>query len=160
MGTAPEYLPLLSSDEAASAPALIASYERALAPSEPANIARMMARIALLYPAQRLSDVESAERLALYTELLADIPGDILGEAFRKVAQTSRFFPSVAEIREAAATAIDARRARLRALQNMLAKQRVAVRPAATGLRRDMAEAKAVGDGLADLVKRLKAMQQ
>lgn len=44
----------------------------------------------------------SKEKLALYTELLQDIPMEKLEKAMPECAKTLKFFPSVAEIREEA----------------------------------------------------------
>jgi hypothetical protein len=44
----------------------------------------------------------SAEFIAIYQEMLADIPDDILVQAMKGCLLTCRFFPSIAEIREKA----------------------------------------------------------
>ena len=58
-----------------------------------------MGKLALAYPAAKLSEGEARARALLYADMLGDIPPAILGAAFRKAAQTCRFFPSIAEIR-------------------------------------------------------------
>ncbi len=110
------YLPVVDEQQAAAIPALIIHYRAGLAPSTDDDIERMITKIALLYPGAKLSDKEMDARLELYTELLRDIPYDLLTRAFRTVAQNSRFFPTVAEIREAAADAIRERRSKIHAL--------------------------------------------
>jgi hypothetical protein len=82
----------------------------------------MVTKMSLAYPNARLSDVEATERMQLYAELLRDIPFDILSSAFRRVVQTNRFFPTVAEIREAAAPGLAARRGTIVGLRLLLHK--------------------------------------
>lgn len=116
------YLPVVDAGVAQQIPALLERYGDGLAPSTDDQIERMITKIALLYPGGKLSDAESAARLELYIDLLRDIPFDILSSAFRSVAQKSRFFPTVAEIRDAAAPALRARRGKLVTLQMLLDK--------------------------------------
>lgn len=116
------FLPLVGPDEAAAIPAVIDELERGLVGSTEAQIDRMVTKLALLYPSARISDAEAGARLELYVELLCDIPFDILSGAFRTIAQTSKFFPTVAEIREAASGALADRKARLFALRQLALK--------------------------------------
>jgi hypothetical protein len=66
------------------------------------HIATMMARLANIYRAEKLTAAEAEGRLETYTALLEDIPPDILVKAFKTAGQTLKFFPAVAEIREIA----------------------------------------------------------
>jgi len=68
-----------------------------------------MARLSTIYPPPRMTDIEAEQRMTLYVDLLEDIPLDILADAFRKCAQTCKFFPTVAEIRSAAQRALSER---------------------------------------------------
>jgi hypothetical protein len=43
----------------------------------------------------------SENAMEIYVEALCDIPADVVGAAMKKIVLTSRFFPTVAEIREA-----------------------------------------------------------
>lgn len=71
-----------------------------LQPTPRPSIATMMARLANIYRAERLSPEEANARLETYCALLEDIPPDLLLVAFRKVGQSLKFFPTVAELRE------------------------------------------------------------
>lgn len=82
--------------------AAIVDFEAANMPADPDEISRMIGKIAILFPNAKLSTSEAEAQNQLYVELLSDIPADILGGAFRKCAQTLKFFPTVAEIRSAA----------------------------------------------------------
>lgn len=112
-------LPVVGPDDAAAIPAIIADIERTLAPSSEEQIDRMVTKIALLFPAVKLSEKEAGARMELYVDLLSDIPFDILSGAFRVVAQRSRFFPTVAEIREAAAKPLAERKGQVIALRQL-----------------------------------------
>jgi hypothetical protein len=74
------------------------------------QIATMMGRLAVIYRAERISREEAKLRLETYQALLEDVPPDILLTAFRQAAQTIKFFPTVAEIRELAAVELQRRR--------------------------------------------------
>jgi len=95
-------LPSLSGSTRSDLDTAIASFEAANVPAEPDEISRMIGKIAILFPNGKLSDAEAKAQNQLYVELLNDIPADVLGGAFRKCAQTLKFFPTVAEIRAAA----------------------------------------------------------
>ncbi|MDX3884046.1 hypothetical protein [Sphingomonas sp. MM-1] len=112
------YVPLVSADVAATIPAALAALKAGMAPSTEEQIEGLMGSIALLYPAAKVTEKEAEARLDLYIDLLQDIPFDILSAAFKSAAQTSRFFPTVAEIREAA---LPARRERLNKINGLKA---------------------------------------
>lgn len=80
----------------------------------------MMAKLAIGYPGQRVSDREADARLELYTEQLSDIPPDVLGMAFREAVRTIKFFPSIAEIRAIASKLPNPRLEREWFLQELL----------------------------------------
>jgi hypothetical protein len=95
-------LPVVSDWMKSALNAAIVDFEMANTPADPDEITRMIGKIAVLYPNAKLSDAEAKAQNELYVDLLSDIPGDILARAFRKCAQTLKFFPTVAEIRSAA----------------------------------------------------------
>ncbi len=59
--------------------------------------------LAVLLAAFRSADVP-AETLRLYERKLADIPGPLLERTVHRIVETVRFFPSIAEVRETAAS--------------------------------------------------------
>lgn len=142
-------LPVVSPDVAGAIPVAIAGFEQMLAPSSADEIERMVTNLSLLYPAAKLSDAEAGARVELYVRLLRDVPFDILSAAFKRVAQTSRFFPTVAEIREAAAKRLSERHAKIYALRQLLMKHRREYRaPVAELSDEDRAEVQAMLAGL------------
>lgn len=122
MSSPDAYLNVVSADIAGQIPEALAAYDGGLAPSSDDEIERMMLKLAVLYPGSKVSDEEAAGRLEVYVELLRDLPFDVLSAAFRAAAQTTKFFPSVAEIRAAAEPAMRERRMRVIALRRILAK--------------------------------------
>lgn len=131
-GQAFAFLPIVDRASAEQIPAIIDQLEIGLLPSSQNEIERMMLKIALIYPAGKLGTRETDEKLALYLDLLADIPFDILSAAFRKVAQAGRFFPTVAEIRAAAMPALNDRVAKVTTLRMLLLKHEQHPRSAPT----------------------------
>lgn len=121
-----ELLPVLEPDTADEARAIIAAFDQNLAAGCPKDeVARMFTRLSVLFPQSahaKQSDDEAAVTLATYVDLLCDIPGDVLAPAFKAVAQRCKFFPTVAEIREAAAPELNNRRWRLMTLRRLLVK--------------------------------------
>jgi hypothetical protein len=95
-------LPAIHGSQRSELDQAIANFEAANVPADPAEISRMIGKIAVLFPNAKLSEAEARAQNELYVDLLSDIPGDVLGAAFRKCAQTLKFFPTVAEIRAAA----------------------------------------------------------
>lgn len=95
-------LPAIAGDVLDEARKAIAAFEAANVPAAADEISRMIGKISILFPNAKLSDAEARAQNQLYSELLSDVPQDVLAGAFRKCAQTLRFFPSVAEIRAAA----------------------------------------------------------
>lgn len=72
------------------------------APCTHDQIHRMMAHLSVIYPHARQSDDEARMQLTAYAGLLDQLPAYALRAAFRRAAQTIRFFPSVAELIELA----------------------------------------------------------
>lgn len=103
-------------------PDLIEHYASGLVGASETEIERMLGKIALLFPGVKLTDLEAETRLDLYVDLLGDIPFDCLSVGFREVAKASRFFPTVAEIREHAEPMFAKRRARYYGLKSLLKK--------------------------------------
>jgi len=66
------------------------------------QITSLVALAAANYP--HLQDKDMKPTAALWKEILSDIPFDVAKAAIIKVLSTARFFPTVAEIREACAT--------------------------------------------------------
>lgn len=75
--------------------------------------ARMMGRLATIYRDEKLTANEAKLRLATYCDLLADIPPDLMAEAFKRAGRRCRFFPTVAELREQVAHDLAMRQWRL-----------------------------------------------
>lgn len=78
-----------------------------LAHSEPPRptqdeLENMLARLAVVLKDGKLSADEAHIRLDIYWKALRDLPLASLHVAFRKLVETATFFPSIAEIREAA----------------------------------------------------------
>lgn len=98
--------------------------------SSPERIASLVGTAALGYAAGRLSERESASRLKLYQVELADIDSDVLAQAFRAVVRACKFFPTIAEIRDAARSVPAPRRMVIAArLRRLLATRAVAAMP-------------------------------
>ena len=106
-------LPSLAGSVRSDLDRAITEFEAANVPTPPAEISRMIGKLAVLFPNAKLSDAEARAQNELYADLLSDIPQDVLGGAFRKCAQTLKFFPTVAEIRAAAMPEMAARSWRL-----------------------------------------------
>ena len=111
--------PEITAQEYEEVQRLLAAYEEGLSGTSAGGIARMIGGLATIYPAARISDREAKVRLELYVELLSDIPQDALSAAMREVARVSRFFPTVAEIREAADEFLSDRRETWAALHSL-----------------------------------------
>lgn len=112
-------LPALSDAEREEVRRAITAFEAAHAPTEPSEIERMLGKLSVMFPNTNTSTAEAKARVALYAEMLSDIPADILSQAFRKVAMSSKFFPTVAEIRSAAQHGLAMRSWRLMRLKMM-----------------------------------------
>jgi hypothetical protein len=121
-----ELIPVLDKPEADEAREMVSAFDVYLSTgSPPDETNRMLTKLSVIYPQSAVAKGSEAEARALlgtYCELLADIPGPILGRAIKSIGQTSRFFPSVAEIREAAAPELNALRWRRFTLARMVAK--------------------------------------
>jgi hypothetical protein len=66
------------------------------------DVEQLVARLCILFPHSKLTRQEEEIRLELYVQLLIDLPADSLVAALEALGKTARFFPAVAEIREAA----------------------------------------------------------
>lgn len=97
-----EKLPTITDDEVEAVEHALAVYRDAPAGTNPRQVNKMMAKLALGYPSQKISTDEAEARIELYSEQLADIPVDILGAGFAAAVRTLKFFPSVSELRELA----------------------------------------------------------
>lgn len=99
----PEKLPVITDGEADEARRALAVYRDHPKGTPVRLISRMVTWLANGYPNSKVSDAEAEARLELYCEMLADIDSDLLGQAFREAVKTSKFFPSISEIRDIAA---------------------------------------------------------
>lgn len=88
-----------SPDERAALVALIPEYEAAMQPASRQGCRRAIAKLALAYPAAKVSDLEAEGRLEIYADALSDVPGDVLATACMAILRESKFFPAAAEIR-------------------------------------------------------------
>ena len=95
--------PALTDAERREAEEALAIYRQHPRGSSDAKIAKMVGTAALGYPAAKLSGDEADGRLRLYQSELADIDADILGPAFSAAVRGSKFFPTIAELRDHAA---------------------------------------------------------
>lgn len=77
------------------------------------EINRMLTKLKTALPMRKTSDAEAEQMLSIYRESLADLPRDILSTAMLRCAQTSMFFPTIAEIRKQAGPELSHRRYRL-----------------------------------------------
>lgn len=91
--------PAISDDEAAAVEHALAVYAEHPKGSTPRQINKMMTKLALAYPNAKLSIAEAEARIELYSEMLADIDLDVLGAGFAAAVKSSKFFPSVSELR-------------------------------------------------------------
>ena len=99
VATAPAFSHICSPEERAALAALVPAYEEALQPASDKGRKRAIGKLALAFPASKVSDEEAEGRLELYSEALADVPADVLGEACMAVVREARFFPTPSEIR-------------------------------------------------------------
>jgi len=95
-------LPVLGGDDRAAAERALAVYAEHPRGTSSTRIGEMVGTLAASYPNGRLSDAEAKLRLKVYKASLKDIDLDILTHAVAKVVLGSKFFPTVAEIRETA----------------------------------------------------------
>lgn len=115
-------VPIVGPETAEAARKALAVYNAGMVACPEPHVEHLMAKLATIYPAAKISDSEAEERLSNYTDLLQDIPADILSRAFREAAQTLKFFPSVAEIRTIAMREVNARAWRKFVLERMIAR--------------------------------------
>src|SRR3546814_2578563 len=62
----------------------------------------MLGKLASALPKAKIDDAEAEARLAIYWSALRDIPLPDLRQAYDRLLKTSRFFPTIEEIRAAA----------------------------------------------------------
>jgi hypothetical protein len=122
MTTSFAFLTVLDDAQAAPIPALIDQLEFGLRGADDEAIELEVGKMALLYPNGKLTPGESDARLELYIELLRDLPFDCLAHGFRQAVKASRFFPTVAEIREHADAMLRGRKAKIFGLRQLLLK--------------------------------------
>jgi hypothetical protein len=97
-------------------------YRAGLIGSSRETIAGMMGVLATAFPNQRLSDEEAAAKLELYCRSLDDLPEDILKTAIDRLLKTQNWFPTIAEIRQAASPDFEPRRRGLMACMRLIMK--------------------------------------
>jgi hypothetical protein len=122
MTTSFAFLTVLDDIQAAPLPMLINQFEYSLRGSDEEEIELEIGKMALLYPNGKLTPAESDARIEIYIELLRDLPFDCLAHGFRQAVKASRFFPTVAEIREHADAMLRERKAKIFALSQLLLK--------------------------------------
>ncbi len=122
MTTSFAFLTVIDAAQAASISSLINQIEFGLRGSDDEAIELEIGKMALLYPSGKLTGAESEARLELYIELLRDLPFDCLRHGFFQIAKVSRYFPTVAEIREHAEPMVRERKAKVFALRQLLLK--------------------------------------
>lgn len=93
-------LPAPTSADVAAIEAWLPQAERALLPCPKDEISRMLTKLATAMPAQRISDDEARQKLAIYIQALDDVPLDVLQDAMKACVRSCMFFPTVAEIRK------------------------------------------------------------
>src|SRR3546814_12387795 len=62
----------------------------------------MLGKLAIALPKAKIDDAEADARLEIYWSALRDIPLPDLRQAYDRLLKTSRFFPTIEEIRAAA----------------------------------------------------------
>ena len=118
----PAYLPVLGPDSIKALRRAADVYEAGLAGASPELITQMFGTLATGFPKQQLSDREADAKLALYIRSLNDIPPDALEHAVAHVLKSQTWFPTVAEIRQAAAPMFEPRRQAGRAIRALILK--------------------------------------
>lgn len=91
--------------------------EAFIAQPEPALISQpqleaMLGRLSIALPKAAMSDVEASERASIYWQALRTQPIDDMRSAFSHLLMTCKFFPTIAEIMDAASIARGQRLAR------------------------------------------------
>lgn len=117
---------------AGGVPAAAAQAQRALAPANPDGLNDRLTALGMMMAPTR-GEAEASIWLAEMRRLLGDLPADILGEAIDEHVRTSKFLPTVAEIRARADPVMAARRrlfAQLDAMARLIASG-ADIRPAA-----------------------------
>jgi hypothetical protein len=65
------------------------------------EITKVFGALSLSYP-NYIKDADAKNTITIYAELLADIPGDVLRAAAKQHIASSKFFPTIAELRQLA----------------------------------------------------------
>ena len=115
-------LPLLPPGEIEQLKAVQRVYEDGLRPTPDETVARFVGALATAYPSHKISPGEAKAKTKLYVRGLHDIPQDALSKGFEDVMKTCTFFPSIAEIRQAAASHFEQRRIALLACRRLISK--------------------------------------
>lgn len=93
------YPPAVTREDAAPLAAAARAYAAGLAPATEAVRVRLLTMLALRFPvAATLSEAEGSARMNLLIDDLAHLPADLLDLACRRVALSSRFMPTAAEL--------------------------------------------------------------
>lgn len=112
-------------------PAAAAQVQRALAPADPDGLNDRLTALGMMMAPNR-GEAEASIWLAETRRLLGDLPADILADAIDEHVRTSKFLPTVAEIRARADPVMAARRrlfSQLDAMARLIASG-VEIRPA------------------------------
>lgn len=114
------YLEVLDRDEIAEIRRVAAEYERGLVGTPDHLIAEVMALLATAFPSQRRSDTETEAKLELYLRGLRDVPYDALKLGCESLLKSQNWFPTIAEMRQAAAPHFEPRRQALFACRALI----------------------------------------
>ena len=102
-------LPVLGAAEVAVLEQFVSESEAALAGCSEKLFEDSWELMDICWPQARQGDARREDiRLETYTRMLVDLPGDILTDAIKTCLCTYRFFPTIAEIFEAARPALEA----------------------------------------------------
>jgi hypothetical protein len=110
----------LGPDDVAEVRRIEAAYAAGLTGSSHHLIANIFGTLAVAFPAQRIGEDEAAAKLALYCRSLSDVPTDALQRAVDHLLKTQNWFPTVAEIRQAAAPHFEPRRMAMFACRSLI----------------------------------------
>jgi hypothetical protein len=104
------HLPILSPAEIAEIKAAERAYEASLGTSSDELIAKVFGLLATAFPMRQVTEDEADAKLALYCRALGDVPPDALERAVDGLLKSQNWFPTIAEIRQAASPFFEPRR--------------------------------------------------